>query len=245
MEKDLLSRLDQIEKKHQKLKVAFICIITLLFAGVAGLAFKGTDTFDIIRAKGLVIEDSLGRDRILIGAPIPFSEDRVRTDTDLVRKHWAARYFKKDPDQYMKWYRNYRHGAIGMVVMNEGGFDIVQLGDKLSDANLGRRIFDASGILWNDQMGMELGGAGVNTDKEGKSNASIGIDDMEGEAVHIIAHNDGTKGLFIQGKLGSLLIGMSKKNGDWFKNKDAFTGIKFFDKDGKLMWEQSMLKDGQ
>jgi hypothetical protein len=35
---------------------------------------------------------------------------------------------------------------------------------------------------------------------------------------------------------------MSKKDGKWFQNKEAFTGIKFFDYNGKLLWEQQMNK---
>jgi hypothetical protein len=197
--------------------------------------------FGIIRAKGIVIEDSSGRDRILIGAPIPFSNDRVRTDTNLVRKYWAKN-FEEDSNQYMQWYKNYYNGAEGIVIMNENGFDRVLLGDKLADPNTGKRMFEPAGILWNDKEGWELGGAGVNTTKEGKSRSVIGVDDKDGEAVHIIALEDGTKGLVIGGENGRLLIGMSKQNGKWFQNKEAFTGVKFFDSNGKLLWEQEMKK---
>lgn len=195
-------------------------------------------SFGIIRAKGIIIEDSSGRDRILIGAPIPFSKDRVRNDTNLVRKHWAKRF--GSGHQYMEWYKNYYHGAEGMVVMNEHGFDRVLLGDKLADPNIGKRMFESSGVLWNDKEGWELGGAGVNTTKDGKSRSVMGVDDKSGEAVHIVALEDGTKGLIIGGENGRLMIGMSKKDGQWFQNKQAFTGIKYFDNHGKLIWEQTM-----
>lgn len=195
--------------------------------------------FGIIRAKGIVIEDSTGRDRILIGSPVPFSKHRVRTDTNLVRKYWAPQ-FEEQADQYMKWYNDYYNGAEGIVVMNENGFDRVLLGDKLADPNTGKRMFQSAGILWNDKEGWELGGAGVNTTKDGKSRSVMGVDDRDGEAVHIIALEDGTKGLVIGGENGRLLIGMSKKEGQWFQNKDAFTGVKYFDSNGKLVWQQQM-----
>lgn len=197
--------------------------------------------FGIIRAKGIVIEDSVGRDRILIGSPIPYSKGRVRTDSNLVRKYWAKN-FGEDADQYMQWYKNYYHGAEGIVMMNEKGFDRVLLGDKLADPNTGKRMFEPAGILWNDNEGWELGGAGVNTTKDGKSRSVIGVDDRDGEAVHIVALEDGTKGLVIGGENGRLLVGMSKKNGQWFQNKNAFTGMKFFDTKGKLVWEQKVNK---
>jgi hypothetical protein len=110
--------------------------------------------FGILRARGIVIEDSSGRDRILIGSPIPFSKYRVRTDTNLVRKYWAPR-FEEQADQYMEWYKSYYNGAEGIVVMNENGFDRVLVGDKLSDPNTGKRMFQSAGILWNDQEGWE------------------------------------------------------------------------------------------
>ncbi len=197
--------------------------------------------FGIIRAKGIVIEDSVGRDRILIGSPIPFSKDRVRTDSNLVRKYWATNY-GEDADQYMQWYKNYYHGAEGIVIMNNKGFDRVLLGDKLADPNTGKRMFEPAGILWNNKEGWELGGAGVNTTKDGKARSVMGVDDRYGEAVHIVALEDGTKGLVIGGENGRLLIGMSKKNGQWFHNKNAFTGIKYFDTKGKLIWEQKLNK---
>ncbi len=212
---------------------AGVLITVLLFAFT-----EPEQTMGIIRAKGIIIEDGSGRDRILIGSPIPYSKDRVRNDTALVRKYWAKEY--GNPNQYMEWYKNYYHGAEGIVVMNENGFDRVLLGDKLADPNIGKRMFQSAGILWNDKEGWELGGAGVNTTKDGKSRSVMGVDDKEGEAVHIVALEDGTKGLMIAGENGNLLIGMSKKDGGWFQNKEAFTGIKYFDKKGKLVWQQKM-----
>jgi hypothetical protein len=201
---------------------------------------KPEEKVGIIRAKGIVIEDSAGRDRILIGSPIPFSKNRVRTDTNLVRKYWAKNY--KNQTQFIQWYKNYYNSAEGIVVMNENGFDRVLLGDRLADPNTGKRQFEPAGILWNDKEGWELGGAGVNTTADGKARAVIGVDDRDGEAVHIIALEDGTKGLVIGGENGRLLIGMSKKDGQWFQNKGAFTGIKYFNNSGELVWEQDMQK---
>jgi hypothetical protein len=43
----------------------------------------------------------------------------------------------------------------------------VLIGDKLADANVGVRMFESVGILWNDINGWERGGAGVNTIEDG------------------------------------------------------------------------------
>lgn len=241
MEKDILTRLLLMEKRYRKLRFFLILIVLLNGVGILLMGLNHTGEFNIIRAKGIVIEDANGRDRILIGSPIPYSKNRVRTDTLAVRKFWAKNFGDQE-NQYMEWYKNYRHDAEGIVIMNEDGFDRVLVGDKLADPNSGQRMFEPAGILWNDKQGWELGGAGVNTTEDGKSRSVIGVDSKEGEAVHLVALEDGTKGLVIGGDNGRLLIGMSKKNGLWFKNENEFTGVKYFDATGNLVWEQKMDK---
>jgi hypothetical protein len=235
------NELIQLKKQIARMRWYVLFSSTIISAFFISAFREPEQTFGIIRAKGIVIEDSTGRDRILIGSPIPYSRDRVRTDTNLVKKYWAKN-FEEDSAQYMEWYKSYYHGAEGIVIMNENGFDRVLLGDKLADPNTGKRMFEPAGITWNDKEGWELGGAGVNTTKDGKSRSVMGVDDRDGEAVHIVALEDGTKGLIIGGENGRLMIGMSKKDGKWFQNKEAFTGVKYFDANGKLVWEQQMNK---
>ncbi len=239
MEKEVLSRLIELEKKYNRLRFITLVSALIFIVCLLGFGFIESNKFDIIRAKGIIIEDEKGKDRILIGAPIPYSKNRVRTDTTLVRKYWSKNY-GSNADQFMKWYNDYYHSADGIVIMNETGFDRVLVGDKLADPNIGKRMFQISGILWNDKEGWELGVAGVNTGSDGKARSIIGIDNSNEEAVHIVALEDGTKGIIIGGTNGRLMIGMSKKNGEWFQNKDEFTGIKYFDNRGKLVWEQQM-----
>jgi hypothetical protein len=231
----------QLKKQMQWMRFYVLISSAIILVFIVSAFNRPEQKFGIIRAKGIVIEDSTGRDRILIGSPVPYSKFRVRTDTSMVRKYWSKAY-GKNANQYMQWYKDYYNSAQGMVVMNENGFDRVLVGDKLADPNSGKRMFESAGILWNDKEGWELGGAGVNTTKEGKARAVIGVDDKDGEAVHIIALEDGTKGLIIGGENGRLMIGMSKKDGQWFQNKEAFTGVKYFDTNGKLVWEQHMNK---
>jgi len=240
MEKDILVRLEKVEKQYKNFKNISIGSILILLLAVLYLAHKQSDGSRLIRTQGIIIEDENGKDRILIGAPIPYSKDRVRTDTTLVRKHWASRIFPNDPDRYMGYYKDYYNATNGMVIMNEEGFDRVLLGDKLADSNTGKRLFEAAGITWNTKEGFELGGAGVNTAEDGTARSVIGLDGSEGEAVHLVALEDGTKALIIGGKDGRLMIGMSNENGNWLQNKDKFAGIKLFNNEGKLVWEQKM-----
>ncbi len=239
METSLDIRIQKLERRYRQMKQAFTVLMPA-FIALLGIAFSRTDTFDIIRAKGIILEDSLGRDRILIGSPVPYSKDRVRLDTALVRKYWASKVIPGNPDEYMGYYRTYRNKSEGIVVMNEQGFDRVLLGDRLADANTGRRMFEAAGILWNDRQGFELGGAGVNTTEEGLARTAFGLDNSEGEAIHMVAMEDGTKGLVITDGNGYLMFGMSPENGALFQNKLPFTGIRYFDGQGVLRWEQDL-----
>lgn len=239
MEHQLLQRLEKLEAKYSRLRGITVCLVFLLalLLGVAAFTLPKAQEFDVITAKGIIIRDSLDRDRILIGAPIPYSAHRVRTDTALVRKHWAGNF--PDEDQYLKWFSEYRHAADGIVVMNDQGFDRVLLGDKLADPNIGKRMFESAGVLWNDRHGWEKGGLGVNTTKDGKSRSIIGLDNEQGEAIHLAALEDGTTSLSIRGEQGRLMVGMSGKEASpWFNNQLYFTGLQYFNKEGKLTWEQ-------
>jgi hypothetical protein len=140
----------------------------------------------------------------------------------------------------MEWYKDYYHGTEGIVIMNEEGFDRVLVGDKLADPNSGKRMFESAGITWNNKEGWELGGAGVNTGSDGEARSVIGVDNPNGEAVHLVALEEGTNSLIVAGENGRLMIGSSKANGEWFQNKAEFTGIKYFDNNGTLIWEQKM-----
>jgi hypothetical protein len=246
MEKEILNQLQEMENRYKKLKQLFVGFISVTVIAILGLGFTKTDKFDLIRAKGIIIEDENGKDRILIGAPIPNSKNRVRTDTNLVRKYFASEIYPKDPNKYMEWYKNYRHAAFGMVVMNEKGIDVMQLGDQLSDPNVGRRIFLPTGILLNNQKGLEVGGFGTHTFDDGRSGVALGLDDPASgkEAFHALVLSDGTRALILQDANGKLVLGFGKPNNDLFRNKDSFNfvGIKYFDKKDNLLWEQKMNK---
>ncbi|MFD2522902.1 hypothetical protein [Emticicia soli] len=246
MEKEIFKQIHEMENQYKRMKRLFIGFVSLTIVGIFGLAFTTTNKFDLIRAKGIIIEDENGKDRILIGAPIPHSKDRVRTDTNLVRKYFASELNPNNKDKYMEWYKNYRHSAFGMVVMNEKGIDVMQLGDKLSDPNVGRRFFLPTGILLNNQKGLEVGGFGTHTFDDGRSGVALGLDDPQNgrEAFHALVLSDGTRALILQDAKGKLVLGFGTSKSNLFLNKDSlsFVGIKYFDKKDNLIWEQKMNK---
>jgi hypothetical protein len=246
MENNLEQEFLKLKRSHIRFKRATITIALIAFISILLLSFTKMNTFNIIRAKGIVIEDANGKDRILIGAPIPQSKDRVRTDTSLVRKYFASEIYPEDPNKYMDWYKKYRHSAFGMVVMNEKGIDVMQVGDQLSDPNVGRRIFLPTGILLNNQKGLEVAGLGTHTFDDGRSGVALGLDDPGNgrEAFHAVVLSDGTRALIIQDATGKLVLGFGKSSNNIFNNKDSlnFVGIKYFDKKDNLLWEQKINK---
>ncbi|GAB2657163.1 hypothetical protein GCM10027036_08310 [Flavihumibacter cheonanensis] len=234
----LQNELIKLKRSHARTKQLYLGSLLLMVIAIVTVSFTKLNRFDLIRAKGIIIEDANGKDRILIGAPVPFSKNRVRTDTALVRKHWASQF--DDPNQYMGWYKKYKNSSNGIIFMNEEGFDEVLIGENLADANVGVRMYEISGILFNNKKGWERGGAGVNTSADGKTRQGVGFDDESGEAMHMVTLEDGSKALIIADEKGSLRIGMSQKPGELFQNKESFTGIKYFNNKGKLVWEQQM-----
>lgn len=83
MENEILQKLQKLETRYKKLKRLFWSFSALTLVTIFCFGFTQIEKFGIIRAKGIIVEDENGRDRILIGSPVPFSKDRVRTDTTL------------------------------------------------------------------------------------------------------------------------------------------------------------------
>lgn len=169
---DTIASLRRSIRKLQ-LVTAGLTFVTL----AAGLSAFRSQAPTIVRARGIIIEDAQGRERILIGAPVPYAKNRVRTDTARVRKVWSGRY--PDPNQYMGFYAGYRNNTNGMIVLDERGFDRLAVGDSVPDPNIGKRIGPSDGIVINDSAGFERTGYGLL--KLEKYRVSFGIDSDRGE----------------------------------------------------------------
>jgi hypothetical protein len=144
---------------------------------------------DIVRARGIVIEDASGRARILIGAPIPVVSERVRTDTARAHVSWGDLSPK-----YMSYYQGYRHRMTGMLVLNSAGFDRVALGDSVPDPNIGPRISAATGLVVNDSNGFERLGLSLIA-SHGKQRSVLGLDTRRGEGIILSVADSGWGGL--------------------------------------------------
>ncbi|GAO43143.1 hypothetical protein [Flavihumibacter petaseus] len=203
-----------LQQRKRLNRISFIAsfLVLALFAQVLVSFRDKGDNAKVIRAKGIVIVDDQGRERILIGAPLPQASNRVRTDTARVRALWSKRF--GNADQYMKWYREYNHQANGILVLDENGFDKVCLGDGVPDANIGQRIGKQTGLIFCDHEGFERGGIGVIRLENQQNRVVMALDGENGtDATGISVMEDGETGFFAGGKGYRLFMGASPADG--------------------------------
>jgi hypothetical protein len=213
--------LSRLQRDVRALKLyAFVLTGLALVLGMSG--FRGHSEQDqVLRARGLVIVDAAGRERVLIGAPIPNARNRVRTDTSRVRDVWGRRF----PSQYMEWYRGYRHNVNGMLVLDERGFDRVAVGDSLPDANIGRRIGPSTGLVINDAQGFERSGYGLLT-VAGRDRMVLGLDDARSqEGVVLFVADSGRAGIAIKDGADGAYLGTAPANDPMLNTNTRFVGL--------------------
>lgn len=184
----------RLQKQIRHLQV---CVVFLGVAVVVliGSAFSTAEKHDgVLRARGLIIEDDQGKERILIGSPIPEAKNRVRTDLARVREIWGKRF----PEKYMEWYQGYQKNMNGILILDANGFDRVGLGDPVPDPNTGKRIAPSSGLVLNDEEGFERSGYGL-LKVESRYRVVLGMDNAKGqEGATLFLEDDGPIGLEIQ-----------------------------------------------
>ena len=131
----------------------------------------------ILRARGLVITDAQGRDRILIGAPVPASKDRTRKDD----------------------------ASDGIIFLGETGADRLAVGQlptqhidgktykrRGDDDNYGMTLYDTKGSERGGLASMGGGRVGLALDRATPPYEAIGlmIDDAENFAGMYINYGD-------------------------------------------------------
>ncbi len=184
----------RLKKQIRRLRVcvAFLGAAVLVLIGTAFSTLE--KHADVLRARGLIIEDDQGRERILIGSPIPAAKNRVRTDLNRVREIWG----KKFPEKYMEWYRGYQNDMSGLLILDANGFDQVAVGDPVPDPNVGKRIAPSRGLVINDEEGFERSGYGL-LKVENHYRVVLGMDNAQGqEGATLFLMDDGPVGLELQ-----------------------------------------------
>ena len=175
---------------------------------------------DVLRVKGIVIEDEQGRERILMGAPIPFAQNRVRTDTARARDSWGFIH-----EDYMEFYKSYDHHTNGILILDENGYDRLAMGDPTPDPNIGKRIGPSTGFVINDKEGFERSGYGLLT-VNGIDRVNLGLDTNSGtEGLVLSVEDNGTHGLIMKGPEHTIFLGKSDSTNYFRKEQTPFSGL--------------------
>ena len=137
--RQLESRVEALEKRARRYRFGLLATtLALVLTGGAALgesAGAQQAGGEVLRLKGLIIEDSAGRPRLLMGAPAPAVAGRDRQDA-----------------------------LTGLVYLDENGADRITLGvypDPMLEGRIERRRVPGAGILVHDKEGVERGGYGV------------------------------------------------------------------------------------
>src|SRR6266404_1511558 len=131
----LSERLQRLERLVRYAKLLTFGIAAALAALIFFAKFTRASASDdrILRVRGIVIEDSAGRPRLLLGAPIS-SRGRKRSDE-----------------------------VVGLVMLSEDGTDRLTIGTANYDqinGTLQHRLANGIGVMLNDGGGNERGGFG-------------------------------------------------------------------------------------
>jgi hypothetical protein len=173
----------RLQREVGRLRVLVIIALLAVIA-LAALAFlRKSDAPSkpgtILRAQGLVITDAQGRDRILIGAPVPASKDRTRKDD----------------------------ASDSILFLGKTGADRVALGQlptlhvngktykrRGNDDNYGMTLYDTKGSERGGMAFMGTGRVGIALDRATPPYEAIGrmVDDKEGFAGMYINYGDPT-----------------------------------------------------
>ncbi len=214
---DRLARLErQVRRIRMYAAAVTLGIAVLLVAGASGPSPES----DVIRVKGIIVEDSLGRERILIGAPIPPAANRVRTDSARVARIWGPRF----PPEYLDWYQDYRHEMNGMLVLDPSGFDRLAVGDGVPDPNIGKRIGRSTGVIINDSLGFERSGYGL-LSVDGEDRVVLGLDRGGAESVTLMVDDEGRAGLFAGQGSRRLVLGAMPSEEVGLAGEEPFFGL--------------------
>ena len=222
--------------RNLKIQVRVLYILTAILMSFFMVSFiSTTGEEEVIRAKGIIIVDSEGRDRILIGAPFPVSGDRIRTDFEKSRAAWSHGFGGK-----FDWYKTNPkiiHSGTGMLILDEKGHDRVAIGSPVPSSFIGR-IAPEHGNIINDDRGIERSGYG-HLLGEGIDRVVLGLDHATGyEGLSVGVFEDGSTEICLNdpNNVNRVNILNDKgKIGKWYNYEDTVSGMVLKDTTGKAV----------
>jgi uncharacterized protein YnzC (UPF0291/DUF896 family) len=153
----------EITKIKRQLKIQGVLITFLTIVALISLYYniRKTDyTENVITTKGIRIIDEHGNDRILIGAPIPLSESRIRDDYKKVEKAYGD-WFPPEAN-FLSIFKNQVNNSMnGILILDKKGYDKLSFGDPVPDLFMGKRVGPSTGVAINDSVGVERSGYGL------------------------------------------------------------------------------------
>ncbi|HEX8637930.1 MAG TPA: hypothetical protein VF692_07710 [Pyrinomonadaceae bacterium] len=216
---------------ERRLYFAYLIIITVVLIQIGSFVWSPAQASNesaesankVIKTRGIIIVDEQGRERILLGAPIPAAKNRVRTDLARVKEIWGKRY--PSVEKYMEYYKDYNHNVNGMLILDQNGFDRLAVGDQITDPNIGKRIGTQTGLIFNDEQGDERGGFGLLKVKD-NYRVVMGMDSNKGnEGLTLSLHDDGPIGLNIRSDNNSTYLGFLPPKRFENETTESFNGI--------------------
>jgi len=161
MEEELIDRIQKVEKELKSTKYLVVFLI-LMFVVLAyqyiTVQQKNQLSVDLVKTRGLIIQDKYGKDIMLMGAPIPSTKARRRTDP-----------------------------LKGFLMLDGNGKDRLFMGQEGSiqvNGNLFNRIDKGWGFLVNGKNGNERGGFGI---LDSLNSMVLSMNYPSGEAIMMVA----------------------------------------------------------
>jgi hypothetical protein len=76
---EVLARIDRLERRLRVLGVVSVVLASIAISAITLPSVNAQGQPSVVRARGLIIVDDQGRDRIIIGAPVPNPREGVRS----------------------------------------------------------------------------------------------------------------------------------------------------------------------
>ena len=85
-------RLTRLESECRRLRIALVLLAVFVVATATTLHPRAQQARDVLRARGLIIEDEAGRQRVVLGAPIPENQQTTRTGLKILDESGVERW---------------------------------------------------------------------------------------------------------------------------------------------------------
>lgn len=212
--------IQEIKKEIHSLKVRnrFLTML-LIFVLLFSLVMNIDTNKDFLRVKGIVVEDDLGNERILIGAPIPFVSGRKDKKEMQVIGHRNRHY------QLELAEGKYRKNDYGIMLLDSLGFDRIMIGQQYGKTDQEKQKPPFTGISIYDSLGEKRTEYGI-SHAIGNEKTHLELNTVNKEEKIALSINEyGVTGLRVQSPDKNIFLGKTDSINPFFKKQKPFNGI--------------------